>query len=137
MRPSIVLVTCSLFVFSFCTPVLTTCVQAFLVAKVAPEYQGRILSLRTAFTGIAAAIAPLMAGPLADDVFEPALRTGGALSNTVGRIIGTGPGDRMLVHSCRDAVHSAGGGCRPRNLDRQLPDWNADSEMDAVGSRAG
>jgi MFS transporter, DHA3 family, macrolide efflux protein len=141
MRPSIVLVTCSLFVFSFCSPVLTTCVQAFLIAKVAPEYRGRILSLRTAFTGIAAAIAPVIAGPLADNVFEPALRTAGTLSNTAGRIIGVGPGRGIgclfVLAGVLCIALAAGAAGRAGNLEQQLPDWNADSKMNAVGSRAG
>ena len=34
----------------------------------------------------------LLAGPLADRVFEPLLIQGGPLANSVGRIIGIGPG---------------------------------------------
>jgi hypothetical protein len=38
-------------------------------------------------------LAYLISGPLADYVFEPLLRDGGALANTfVGTLLGTGPG---------------------------------------------
>jgi hypothetical protein len=43
--------------------------------------------------GLAATpLAYLLAGPLADMVFEPLLAAGGPLAGTVGRLMGTGPG---------------------------------------------
>jgi hypothetical protein len=34
----------------------------------------------------------LLAGPLADGIFEPAMASGGSLANSVGRWFGVGPG---------------------------------------------
>ncbi|OQA92797.1 MAG: hypothetical protein BWY25_03168 [Chloroflexi bacterium ADurb.Bin222] len=37
-------------------------------------------------------MAALLAGPLADRVFEPAMREGGAWAPLFGKLVGTGPG---------------------------------------------
>jgi len=42
-------------------------------------------------------IATLAAGPLADYVFEPAMREGGRLTGTFGWLVGTGPGAGMSL----------------------------------------
>jgi hypothetical protein len=39
----------------------------------------------------------LLAGPLADHLFEPAMATSGPLSMTFGWLVGTGPGAGMAV----------------------------------------
>jgi hypothetical protein len=40
-------------------------------------------------------VATLLAGPLADRLFEPALRAGGAWAHIFGPLVGTGPGAGM------------------------------------------
>ena len=61
--------------------------------KVAPEVQGRVFSLRYMLATIITPLAYLVAGPLTDQVFEPLLREGGALTGTVvSTILGIGPG---------------------------------------------
>jgi hypothetical protein len=43
----------------------------------------------------------LLAGPLADHVFEPALAVNGSLANTFGWLVGIGPGAGMgLMFAC-------------------------------------
>jgi hypothetical protein len=39
----------------------------------------------------------LIAGPLADHVFEPAMQPGGGLAGTFGRLVGTGNGAGMSL----------------------------------------
>src|SRR5690606_22451297 len=51
-----------------------------------------VFAVRRMIARIATPLAYLLAGPLADDLFEPMLADGGALASTVGRVIGVGPG---------------------------------------------
>ena len=60
--------------------------------KAAPEVLGRIFSLRVAFGIGAQSLGVLVAGPLAQHVFEPMMAEGGALAGNVGSIIGVGDG---------------------------------------------
>ena len=67
--------------------------NAIWQSKVAPEVQGRVFSLRYMVATVISPLAYLTAGPLADRVFEPLLREGGPLADTVvGAVLGTGPG---------------------------------------------
>ena len=76
----------------FCLPIINGAIAAILQSKVAPEVQGRVFAFAQMITGIVTPFAYLLAGPLADKVFNPLLVKNGALANTVGRIIGVGPG---------------------------------------------
>ncbi|MCA9977862.1 MAG: hypothetical protein KC413_19010, partial [Anaerolineales bacterium] len=64
-------------------------------AKVAPDVQGRVFAVRRLIAQVTAPIATAVAGPLADRLFEPALREGGAWVGTFGWLVGTGPGAGM------------------------------------------
>jgi hypothetical protein len=46
---------------------------------------------------LAVPLAPLLAGPLADHVLEPAMREGGSLTGLFGGWVGTGPGAGMAL----------------------------------------
>ena len=60
--------------------------------KAAPEVLGRIFSLRVALGIGAQSLGMLVAGPLAQHVFEPMMMEGGALAGSVGSLIGVGEG---------------------------------------------
>lgn len=66
--------------------------QAIWQSKVAPEAQGRVFAAQQMIAKAASPLAYLLAGPLADDLFEPLLATTGLLTESVGRIIGNGAG---------------------------------------------
>ena len=76
-------------------------------------------------------IATLAAGPLADYVFEPAMREGGGLAGTFGWLVGTGPGAGMslmiLLSGLAAALVGFGAyGVRAvREAERLLPDHDA------------
>jgi MFS family permease len=71
--------------------------QAIWQAKVPPDLQGRVFAARRLIAWFTGPIAPLIAGPLADFVLEPAMRGGGTLSSTFGGMVGTGPGAGMAL----------------------------------------
>jgi hypothetical protein len=66
--------------------------QAIWQRKVPPEIQGRVFASQQMFGKAAAALAYILAGPLADRVFNPWLLKNGWMAGTMGRIIGVGPG---------------------------------------------
>ena len=63
--------------------------------KAAPEVLGRLFALRVLVGICAQSTGILIAGPLADGVFEPLLEVGGALEGSIGAIIGVGEGRGM------------------------------------------
>ena len=66
--------------------------QAIWQSKVAPDVQGRVFAAQQMIARAASPLAYLLAGPLADDLFEPLLATTGLLTESVGQIIGIGSG---------------------------------------------
>jgi len=66
--------------------------QAIWQSKVAPEVQGRVFAAQQMVARAAAPLAYLLAGPLADRVFNPLLAVQGPLAGGLGQILGTGPG---------------------------------------------
>jgi hypothetical protein len=63
-----------------------------LQSKVEPGAQGRVFAVAGMVAAGSLPLASLLAGPLADRVFEPLLAPGGGLAGSVGRLIGVGPG---------------------------------------------
>lgn len=96
---------------------------AILLAKVAAEVQGRVFAARSLMFQLVSAVASLIAGPLADLVFEPAMKPGGNLAKLLGGVFGTQPGAGMAVmyvttSTCGLLVGLGGCTCRPlRDLD--------------------
>ncbi len=66
--------------------------QAIWQSKVAPEVQGRVFATRALIARLCAPISMLIAGPLADRVFEPAMMPGGSLAPAFGELTYIGPG---------------------------------------------
>jgi DHA3 family macrolide efflux protein-like MFS transporter len=78
-------------------PVLNGSTQAIWQAKVAPDVQGRVFAIRLLISQLSVPASMLLAGPLADYVFEPAMRSGGSLQPLFGQLVGTGPGAGMSL----------------------------------------
>jgi MFS family permease len=76
-------------------PVINGSNQAIWQAKVAPDVQGRVFSIRRLIAWFVNPVAMLIAGPLADIILEPAMRTDGALTGAFGWLVGVGPGAGM------------------------------------------
>lgn len=93
LPPSILLYTVAGFIFFFCLPIMDGSTQALFQTKVAADVQGRFFALSGMIATAARPIANLVAGPLADNVYEPLMRSDGVLGVTlIGNILGTGTG---------------------------------------------
>ncbi len=63
--------------------------------KVEPGFLGRVFGMRLVF-GVAAQCAGLLlAAPLAEAIFEPLMAAGGGLADSIGALLGVGPGRGM------------------------------------------
>jgi MFS family permease len=71
--------------------------QAIWQAKTPVEVQGRVFAARR-FTGqLSIPLGALIAGPLSDRLFEPAMSANGSIALIFGRLVGTGPGAGMSL----------------------------------------
>jgi Major Facilitator Superfamily. len=110
-------------------PIVNVSMDAFLQTKVPPDLQGRVFSASDFIAQAMIPFTPLLAGYLGDQVFEPAMRTGGVLVNTFGPLVGTGPGSGfgLLILLCGVGGTLVGlsGYLIPsiRNIDQILPDF--------------
>ncbi len=66
--------------------------QAIWQSKVEPQFQGRVFGTQQMVARAAVPLAYLLAGPLADRVFNPLMAVDGPLSASLGPVLGTGPG---------------------------------------------
>lgn len=100
--------------------------------KVAPQFQGRVLAVSNMFTNAPKPFAYLLAGPLADRWFGPAMQPNGALAPFFGWIVGTGPGagiGLMFVGTAiLGALMSLSGYLfrAVRQVEDELPDYDAE-----------
>ncbi len=78
------------FFAMFTSPFMNASSQAIWQAKVAPDVQGRVFAIRRAIAWSASIISPLLAAPLTDYVFKPAMASGGMLAPVLGPIFGFG-----------------------------------------------
>lgn len=116
------------FISNLSVPFISAPNQAVWQAKTPPDLQGRVFALRGMLQMVTIPIGFLVAGPVADRIFEPAMNAGGWMSPLFAWISGVGPGAGMgLMFAC-----SALGGCLTgiigycvpaiRNVERDLPD---------------
>lgn len=128
VHPSVPVWAAGVFGVLFTVPFVAGLISAVMMRKVAPEVQGRVFATNQMVAMSSAPVAFLVAGPLADHVFEPLLLPGGALAGTVGVLIGVGPGrgmGLMIVLAGAAIVVAAIVGFldpRIRNLEEELPD---------------
>jgi DHA3 family macrolide efflux protein-like MFS transporter len=85
------------FFLFFFIPILNGCLAPVWLAKVPPDVQGRVMSARITLSRAMIPLGTLIAGPLAENVFEPAMMIGGYLTPFFGKFIGTGPGAGMSL----------------------------------------
>jgi hypothetical protein len=126
--PSAILIAANGFVMMMALPFLQTTSQVLWQTKVAPAVQGRVFALRRMLQQASLPAAYLLAGPLADHVFEPLLVEGGALSTSLGQWMGVGPGRGIgllfVIMGIAGCLAATAGYLYPRirNLETELPD---------------
>lgn len=97
LRESVLLVTIGVFFIGVTFMFMFGLNRVIWQVKAAPEVLGRIFSLRVALGIGAQSLGVLVAGPLAQHVFEPMMVEGGALAGSVGALIGVGEGRGMAL----------------------------------------
>jgi DHA3 family macrolide efflux protein-like MFS transporter len=126
------------FAGAFFGPIIDASNQAIWQAKVEPDVQGRVFGVRLMIAWAISPLARLIAGPLADKVFEPAMQQGGGLAGTFGWLVGTGAGAGMSLILVLCGVGVAlvavvGYAVRVvRNAEDILPDYDAIPDEAAV-----
>jgi hypothetical protein len=133
LYPSAPVIAVAMGLFFFNLPIAASCSQAIWQKKVAPDVQGRVYAVRKVFAWSAYPLAYLLAGPLADYVFEPLLAADGLLAGSIGRLIGVGPGRGIgllyIVVGALSMLQIALSALSPRLrlVDEELPDVMADA----------
>lgn len=128
LRTNAALIAAAAFVFLFSVPITNGCSQVIWQSKVAPDIQGRVFALRHMIALSSLPLASLVAGPLADYVFEPLLVVGGPLTGSIGDLIGVGPGRGIgllfIVMGILTMLAAAAGYLYPRLrlVEKELPD---------------
>ncbi len=85
------------FAVSFLMVILGGCSQSFWQSKVAPEIQGKVFATRRLLAQLAIPVASLVAGPMADKVFEPMMNGSSSTGTTFGLLVGNGVGSGMAL----------------------------------------
>jgi MFS transporter, DHA3 family, macrolide efflux protein len=80
------------FLATLPVPMFYSSSNAIWYAKIPPSLQGRVLAADQMIGLVVGTLSPLVAGPLADAVFEPAMQPNGSLAPWFGGIFGTGAG---------------------------------------------
>jgi DHA3 family macrolide efflux protein-like MFS transporter len=124
--PWLIAVVAPLFLVTL--PILMGTSMALVQTKVEGEAMGRVIAAVRMAGQAAMPLAYVLAGPLADRVAEPALAPGGALADTAGALLGTGPGRGIalifwVVGLLLILLALAGAASkRLRGLEAELPD---------------
>jgi MFS transporter, DHA3 family, macrolide efflux protein len=128
LKPSLWLVGAGVMLWYVGLPIMNGSSQAIWQSKVAPDVQGRVFAMRRMIAQFTVPIGDFSAGPLADKIFIPLLMPGGALADTVGRVVGVGPGRGIglmfLTMAAVPGIAALFGFLNPRirNVETELPD---------------
>ncbi|HZW04205.1 MAG TPA: MFS transporter, partial [Anaerolineaceae bacterium] len=108
-------------------PIINGSNQAIWQSKVAPDVQGRVFSVRRLIAQVTAPLGMLVAGPLADQVFEPFFRQPGTV---LGGEAGAGMAVLIILSGALTALIGIAAYMVPhiRNVEALLPDHQQTSE---------
>ena len=137
LRPSLPLTSVGVFFIGVAFVFAIGLNRVIWQVKASPAVQGRLFALRVAIGVAAQSLGILVAGPLAEEVFEPLMESGGALAGSFGEVLGVGDGRGMgLIYVLAGllliviAVASALTR-RVRLLEDQLEDFQPDEAEEA------
>jgi MFS family permease len=129
LKPQVWSIALGMFSFLFFIPIAAALSQAVWQVKIPPHIQGRVFAMRAMLATSIVPLANLLAGPLADNIFEPMMSESGALASTfLGGFIGTGQGRGIAVIFLISAVFMWLSSIviftypRVRNLEEEIPD---------------
>lgn len=100
LSTNVVAITASFFLFFVSLPLINSSAEVEIRTRIPNEMQGRTWGIIGFLTQIGYIIAYLSGGVLADYVFTPLLLPNGALADSAGRIVGTGPGRGIALLLC-------------------------------------
>jgi DHA3 family macrolide efflux protein-like MFS transporter len=92
LRASVGLIIASSFMATLCWPIVASSNQVIWQKKVVPDVQGRVFAIRRTIVLATPLLTYVIAGPLADRVFEPMMAVNGPLAGSIGQILGMGQG---------------------------------------------
>jgi MFS transporter, DHA3 family, macrolide efflux protein len=92
LRASVGLIIVSGFLSTLCVPIISSSNQVIWQKKVAADVQGRVFAIRRTIVLATPLLTYLVAGPLADRIFEPMMAINGPLAGSIGQILDTGAG---------------------------------------------
>lgn len=126
------------FFFPFAITLANASNQAIWQSKVEPDVQGRVFAVRRQIAQLTTLPAMLLAGPLADHIFEPALLPGGSLAEAapgLGELLGAGPGAGMGLLIALTSLVGLGVAVAAWNLDsvRRVDEIHLDHELARAG----
>ena len=110
--------------------------------KVPHDVQGRVFAYRGMIASIASPIGMILAGTLADYVFEPMMQVGNWGANAFGQLVGTGPGAgmglMMVLAGGVGVILGLSGFIIPsiRNLETLIPDCELESEPEDIATES-
>ncbi len=128
VAPSLTLLIVAGFLMFLSIPPAQSASYALWQSKVPSQLLGRCMAMLRMTSEAALPLGYLLAGPLAEYVFEPAMMPGGALASTVGAAIGVGEGRGLglmfiVLGLAMSAIAAAGYAMRSvREIDSALPD---------------
>jgi MFS transporter, DHA3 family, macrolide efflux protein len=121
------------FFAACCLPLAYSSTDAIWYTKVEPAVQGRVIAAAHTIGSIVGALASLMAGVLADRIFEPLMNSDNSISLALAPIFGTGKGSGIALLLTISAIAMVsigiGGNAFPnlRNAESLLPDCDRPS----------
>jgi MFS family permease len=133
LRPNAAFVATGLFFAAFSSPIVRSCLIPILQSKTPPDIQGRVFAALNIVSWCTVPMAYLIAGPLADKIFEPFLVKDGVLAESIGSLIGTGQGRGIALlfiimgFVTWLATFKAYRNPRLRHVETELPDMIGDT----------
>ena len=126
-RPSLGLITVSAFLALCLLPIAAASSNVLWQRRTPADIQGRVFALRQFVCGSALPLAYLLAGPLADHLFEPLMASDGGLAPILGPVMGVGPGRGIALMGALAGLFTATASVvawwhpRVRHLEREIP----------------